>query len=425
MKHPAILIALGMLGLGLGTLGGRYAASSRFSGEKSAPTLAHPDPTERPARAPASPAGKANKARNLTALLRFVEQPRAGILDLTRELERLEVAGLQQLIMDLQNAPIVQDDDAAPMAGETLRRLALSELFRRQGERSLEWAAGVADATIRRSVLGQLLGLAAHDTPELAKPWIDRFCEQYGENRALWFASPVIIGATGRGAEDLVRVWELFKGDFGSYAFPQGDFPEDFDFRRFITALPNASGNPRAIAYWAALDRDAAWAGVKELIDTQGIGASFFSSLFVGVTAVEGNREAAKWIAGKLDDLPDALRENAIRSLVQQPESRHAETVQILMAELTKESDRVTLASQMVSPYLNSAEGSVALEALGSQAARVAAVTAVAKTFRRTAQDATDPNSAKVRDFLEATMQQFQFTPAAREQVAAALASVP
>jgi hypothetical protein len=423
MRNPAILIVLGTVGLGLGVLGGRYVVKSRFSGAESASTLDRPSPAERPTLVPTQTVGKADKARNLAALLRFVEQPRAGILELKRELERMDIAGLQGLITDLQNTPMVQDDDASPLAGQTLRRLAISELFRREGERSLEWAAGLADATIRRSVLGQFVGLAAHDTPELAKPWIDRFCEQYGENRALWFASPVIIGATGRGAEDLVRVWELFKGDFGSYAFPQGDFPEGFDFRRLITALPNAPGNPRAIAYWAALDRDAAWAGVKELIDTQGIGASFFSSLFVGVTAVEGNREAAKWIVGKLDALPEASRESAIRSLVQQPESRQAETVQILMAELTKESDRVTLASQMVSPFLNVAEGTVALEALGSQAARVAAVTVVAKTYRRTAQDTTDPNSARVRNFLEATMQQFQFTPAAREQVAAVLAS--
>lgn len=424
MRNPAILIVLGTVGLGLGVLGGRYVVKSRFSGAESASTLDRPSPAERPTRVPTQTAGKANKARNLTALLRFVEQPRAGILELKRELERMDIAGLQGLIMDLQNAPIVQDDDAAPMAEQTLRRLAISELFRRDAERSLEWAAGVVDADIRRSVLGQLLDLAAHDTPELAKPWIDRFCDQFGE-RPLMFAGPMIMGATERGAEDLVRVWELFKGDFGSYAFPQGDFPEGFDFRRLITALPKASGNARAIAYWAALDRDAAWAGVKELIDTQGIGASFFSSLFAGVTAVEGNREAAKWIVGKLDALPEASRESAIRSLVQQPESRQAETVQILMAELTKESDRVTLASQMVSPFLNVAEGTVALEALGSQAARVAAVTVVAKTYRRTAQDTTDPNSAKVRDFFEATMQQFQFTPAAREQVAAVLASPP
>jgi hypothetical protein len=424
MRNPAILIVLGTVGLGLGVLGGRYVVKSRFSGAESASTLDRPSPAERPTRVPTQTAGKANKARNLTALLRFVEQPRAGILELKRELERMDIAGLQGLIMDLQNAPIVQDDDAAPMAEQTLRRLAISELFRRDAERSLEWAAGVVDADIRRSVLGQLLDLAAHDTPELAKPWIDRFCDQFGE-RPLMFAGPMIMGATERGAEDLVRVWELFKGDFGSYAFPQGDFPEGFDFRRLITALPKASGNARAIAYWAALDRDAAWAGVKELIDTQGIGASFFSSLFAGVTAVEGNREAAKWIVGKLDALPEASRESAIRSLVQQPESRQAETVQILMAELTKESDRVTLASQMVSPFLNVAEGTVALAALGSQAARVAAVTVVAKTYRRTAQDAADPNSARVRNFLEATMQQFQFTPAAREQVAAVLASPP
>lgn len=426
MKRPVLLMVLGTLGLGLGLggLGGRHVASARNPGKVSVPTSACPDPTERPPKGLVQAGATTVKVRNFATLLRFVEHFNEVPPDLTRELERLDVAGLKDLITSLQPAP-ADRDPTAQQARLILLHQAIGELFRRGGERALEWAAALDVTAGRRTVLGQLLEFAAHDTPELAMPWIDRFRDQYGKEATLYVTNQAVIGAIERGAEDLIRVWELFKINIADGSFSAGNFPAGFDFRRLITALPSASVNSRAVTYWAALDRDAAWAGVKELIDTQGIGTGYFSSLFVGVTAMEGNREAARWIASKLDDLPDSLRENAIWSLVQQPQSRQAETLKVLMAALPQDSDRVVLASRVVSPYLNEAEGNVALEALGSQAARVAAITAVAKIYRKVAQNASDPNSNKVRGFFEATMQQFQFSPAAREQVAAALASEP
>jgi hypothetical protein len=298
-------------------------------------------------------------------------------------------------------------------------------LFRREGAQALAWAAALAADTEREPILAELVCLAGRESPELAMPWYEHFRGSLGRGWADRFASEAIIGATGRGAEDLIRLWEMFKGEFVGVGFPQGSFAEGFDFHRLLTALPQASGNFRVVSYWAGLDRDAAWAGVKELIDSQGVGAGYFGSLVLGVAAVQGNREAAKWIGAKLADVPAGLRERAIQSFAQYPEMRQAENIKLIFEELPTESDRLTLAKRMISPYSSAAELEVAMDAVGSQAARVAAVVAVAATYQRALKDPTARFVYDIRDFFNSTMDQFQFSAEERAQVNAALTGDP
>jgi hypothetical protein len=158
-------------------------------------------------------------------------------------------------------------------------------------------------------------------TPEIAKKWVDRVREVCGNGAAADLDCEAIISATGRSAEELLRVHKLYGDRLEGFSFPQGSYADDFDFQLLFSGMPSPSDREAdledAMAYWAAKDQHAAWAEARDALGKRGKEAiGYFEAMFNGIAVAEGDRKAAAWVAAHLEEVPFELREEAMRSLI-------------------------------------------------------------------------------------------------------------
>lgn len=298
---------------------------------------------------------------------------------------------------------------------------AAAELFRRDGEKALDWANGLEPASGRQTLLNQMIIAAATELPGTAKPWISRYNTEFGESIYHEFAWAAVTGATSRGAEDLLRLKKLYGDGLNGCPFPTGPYPDGFDFRLLVTSLPFDPDLRASLACWTARDRDAAWVGIKEVIERDGnLSADYFGSLFTGIAATEGDGKAARWMASKLDELPPYLRERAISSILTS-ELRENASYESVMAELPVESDRITLAASLVSPGGNSRAAVGALRLLDAESAQADALARAAVGFSRMIADTGNPESGKVLEYFDGIMDDLNLSPVSRKKITTSL----
>lgn len=359
---------------------------------------------------------------DLASLLRWRLDRASGGPEITGQIERMSSSAIRDFMTELV---AVQQQNAANQQTDIREVLqaAAKELFHREGEQAVQWANSLDPPALRLVVLTRLIAAAAYESPEVAKPWIARSNEEFGKGwGAPEFPFALIRGATGRGAEDLIRLRELYGEELARlHQFPNGPFADGFDFQLLITKLPFESGLQRAVEYWVAKDKEAAWSTVQEKIRTDGnLAAHYFGSVFTGIAAVEGDRNAAKWVASKLDDIPPELRDRAVSSLLTgqlTQNSAHA----AIMAEFPRESDRVALAASLVSISGNKEAAIGALQTLGSESLQVQALVSSAKAYSRAASDTGSGYSKQILEHFSTTMDRLHLSPASREAVNAVL----
>ncbi|GAA5116270.1 hypothetical protein JIN84_19280 [Luteolibacter yonseiensis] len=346
---------------------------------------------------------------NLAALLRWRSQRADGDPGIRNEIGRMDSSTIREMMTGVLAA---QQD--GPMEVRLILDAAAKELFHREGEKALEWADSLDPASGRRAILEHVVVAAVSASPEMGKQWIDRYEKEFGKDRFSPFPSAAATGATRRGAADLLQL-RIIMGT-GSTA-PMGPIPNDFDFHLLITESPNLASLGQAMEYWTAKDRENAWAAVREImVKDANKGVNFFGSAFTGIASIEGERQAARWISGKLDELPPDLRERAVSSLLTNELTQNA-TYETLMAEFPHDADRVALAASIVNPFANPTAGSNVLKSLGSESLQVQALVRSAKTFSRVASDPDDPSARDIHTYFGKTMDQLDLGPASREKV--------
>ncbi|MES2440906.1 MAG: hypothetical protein V4584_17705 [Verrucomicrobiota bacterium] len=365
------------------------------------------------------PSSAAEK-HDLRSLLRWHLQQESGGPELRDEIGRMDSAAIRDLMTGL-----VANQKEDPVDVSDILNAAAKELFHREGVKALEWADRLDAASGRPAILEQVIIAAAGGSPEFARPWIVRYHAEFGKNMFNVFSAAAIAGATARGADDLIRLHELYGNDLSDRRFPDGPLPDGFDFQLLMSELPHVYGVQQAVEYWAAKDRDAAWAGAKEAIGRDRIfGGSFLGSVFTGIAATDGDQKAARWIAAKLDEIPPDRRDRAISCLLTGQLTQNA-AYEAVLAELPRDSDRVALVASLVSPgpHGNSATGLGALRALGSEALQAEALVGSAKVYSRMASDPQQRESQQIRDYFSNTMDQLGLSAASRERVDAVLST--
>ncbi|MEK7951573.1 hypothetical protein [Luteolibacter soli] len=392
-RAPAIILCLA--GMATGIVAGRMLAHPSASAEKETASS-----TPRESTGPIK-----QQKHDLNTLIkwqsRLADSPNP---DAQRELERMNAPALRDLITRMT---AVFSDSRNPdwQAARQVIVMASVELFRRDGEAALEWAASIDGD--RELMLASMLEDAAFDSPDLAKHWIERMsgADQFHKSWAGGVVSRAIAGATSRGADDLLRLRASYGDLLGDIAFAPGPFPPGFEFQKLFTSLGNEIQLTAMVQYWTATDREAAWKSVKESIDSGGKGIRYLNGLFTGVAALEGSDSATKWLIPRIQALPENIRPEAITTLSQYG-ILSAESVSSVMASLTQEEDRIAFAKQLVT-INNTSTGQdlAALRGLSSDAARSVVLLAAAGTFSEAMATAQPRHAKAFRTYFRKTME--------------------
>lgn len=332
--------------------------------------------------------------------------------------ERLPTPELRDLLVELQ---ALQSASAGvtPFYAFAAIRAAAQELYQREGLAAVEWA----DSLPRKSgqmVWRELILVAVVNDPKAAKPWVDKYQkEQEGSMAGVSnpFIKEAIRAASSQGVEALLRLKEIYGADaMGRTALAEGQLPADFDFKRLLEEFRGSHGLGEPVHLWAARDPDTAWKALTEL-DT-GDGEVLFrysASIFDGMSQTAGEEAATRWLVPRLDALPGEFREKAIFSLLNSHDMRY-QVVDSVMAGLPRDSDRVTLAMGMVTPFAGDAPLEI-LQGLDSAPLRMEALLGSAKVFSRAASDPANPVSKMVNDYFTKLVGQLNLSPADRDRV--------
>ncbi|RYD49550.1 MAG: hypothetical protein EOP85_01415, partial [Verrucomicrobiaceae bacterium] len=258
-----------------------------------------------------------------------------------KEVERMDAASLKAAALEaypLRGSLSTKEAETA----SAVFSAAVRELWRRDGEKALEWAAAEVPAGMRADVLSELLTEAAVDSPDLVKVWADRFRGEYGDRWAEQSHLAAVTGAARRGAEELLRVrallsTKLLPGNADSY-------PEDFDFHLLVTGTEPVPYLEEPVTHWAARDKEGSWNGVKHVVESMpGRGTNLVGHLFRGVMAMEGEEKAAGWLVEKIGEIHPQLRRRALQHLYLAPLGMEA-TVALVRA-LPDPADKMNVVS--------------------------------------------------------------------------------
>lgn len=365
MKPFLVILPAVIASLCVGIFAGRQAAASQVAPNLERRSAVGGESIRTKSRASQKGSTVPVESHDLAALLRWNFKTKGGGLDYTAEIERLDTSAIRELLAGLTG----QDQQSTYLLFEA----AAKELFRRDGEKSLEWAAALDPAMGRKLILSRLITAAAGESPALAKPWIDRYQQEFGKTENFNFAHAAADGAAARSAEELVGLRNIL-GE-GLFAIPGGPFPPGFDYALFLKNFRAGEPETRAAAQrWAIQDRDAAWATAKEIAAKDGInGALLLGAIHKVVILKEGEEKAARWAVAKLDDIPENARGWALSSLLSESRDK-ALTLSTLLHELPRESDRLILVAGAISTNDPPAKGIAALRALGSETQQVQAL---------------------------------------------------
>lgn len=412
-RAPVILLCIvGLLG---GVLTGRMlprAASKQTTTAKASPTTTS---TPHGHDGPAKPA-KEQKHDLPTLLKKWNENSdfsRNPVVE--RELERMSAPALRELIGQMMSIFGNGENSPDTFAARELIVSASRELYRRDGESALEWATTAKGD--RELILSWMLNEAAIDSPDLAKRWIDRMKNAEGFHEGWWQSTVyfALAGASSRGADDLIRFNESYAGLIPGRSLTPASFPPGFEYGKLFTSLGTKAPLNDMMQYWSATDRDAAWNSVKDLIDTHAKGAGYAGDLFAGAAAVQGGENAAKWLLPKLEQLPEAMRTEAIESLPRGLLS--PESISFVMAGISRESDRITLAKPYVNIGTNGGQDLAALRGLSSDTSRSTVLIAAASSVAPAIPNAEPRHAKAIRDYFLKTMESLDLPKDAQAEV--------
>jgi len=412
MKRAPVIV-LCLAGMLAGLVGGRMISRQPAAAATPA-ACAAASPQERAASE--KPGNATERKHDLSVLVKWeAQQDLSWNPVIQRELERMNASELRDLIVEM-TAVFSDSGNPDSRAARSLIVQASLELFRRDGEAALEWAATMDGD--RELMMKWMLGEAAVDSPELAKRWIERMSAsgQFHKNWDRGIVYHALAGATYRGVDDLIRVRQLYGDLVRDTAFALGPYPVGFDFKKIFTSLGGEMQLTHMMQYWAATDRDAAWDSVKKQIDAGGKGASYSNSLFSGVAALEGGEQAAKWLIPKLEELPETARLEAISSLTLR-DILSAESVSSVMGSLSRESDRVAMAKGLVSMNTTMGQDLAALRSLSSDASRSIVLIAAANNHAAAIPNAQPRHVKAIRDYFRKTMERLDLPEDSKTEV--------
>lgn len=367
MKPANLTLILCATGLVVGGFAGRVLSGDRSASPR-AGAMTSPKSERRVGSSRGMAEEKAAPKRNFASLVRdYHHRTQEGDPNILRELERMEDSELKDYMNGLLSG-MLGDDESQRMALSLILKRAAAELYRRDPDAAMAWARAGDPPMSRRLAMFQVLGAAMRDNPVASLGWFDEFSKEYGRQTVALLSINAVLGATERGADEVVKLHELYKGKLASVSFPFGPLPEGFDYHRLVSGAGELMDVSPSVRHWAAKDKEAAWKGVKETMDAgKPSSGGRFGALFYGVAVVEGEEAAAKWMARKLGEVPAAKRDQAINSLVSQDMSQSQ--LQEVMKALPSEADREAL----VERTFHSIPGELlapALMELGSEEAR-------------------------------------------------------
>ena len=414
MKPAPFLILLALVGLFVGYFSGsRMGSHFNTASKTSSAIAARPNEPGR-ALASVSPAAR----HDLKSLLLWWHLERGGVSEVVEQLERMDTAAIRSLMVELAGVRGIsgqRDSGALSCSLEAAGR----EIFRRDGEPALGWAAALDPAQGRQKILAAMIAAAAAESPQLAKSWIDRYLLEFGRiDSGILFAAS--RGATARGAEGLVELKKLY-GNMLIGSLPNGPLPENFNHRLFMENFgPGEPESRTTLQQWAAKDPEAAWLAVKDYSARHPRGSSYFGALFVGMAVGGKEREAIRWLMPKLDELPQESRSSALGGLFSDSWNTRAAVADI-MAEMPREDDRLAVAESLLDPYNSGPATLAALQALGSEKAQVRALVKSAESWRNMIKSPPDEMTRKSLRHYSTIAEELQLSPESRAEIDARL----
>ncbi len=306
---------------------------------------------------------------------------------------------------------------------ESLRGAAARQLCRRDPEAAMKWAA--AQDTAQGGLLETMVRIGVKEDPTLAERWVALAKEKTNEQKANEIAATAWKAAAGKDADILLAQEKsaTIGGALGGFGVRGMDFAEGFDFARYVKESTQPMGLRNAFLQWAARDPEQACLSLQSPGGPQG--SYLYGAIFEGIATVKGDAAAVTLLTGKLADLPDDLRQEAIVSLL---DSRGltSERMDLLIAATTREDDLVALTEASIIPY--GADGKKDLpstRALASlePARQLAALEASAKRYLRAL---ANPAQAKqIRDGYDIIMERIALPEESRARVRESLAKAP
>lgn len=416
MNHRSIVIGLAGIGFSVGIFAGWQLSARPARRADAVSALASKSrQMERDGKRKSEGKQKAEPTlgkHDFATLVRYARKLPGKPSALKLELGRMDAGGLKALALELSASLKVEAPPEEKQAAYGVLQAAMQELYRREGERALEWAGGISHTGDRFNVLTLLLSELAQESPEKSRKWISKHRDEYGDDWAWNFYPYAMVGANGRGAEDVIKVMELFASDSRGMMLNMGNYAEDFDFHRLVTAFPYSADLNPSMEHWAARDKEAAWAAVNEVITADGAGgASYMGSLLKGAVALESDETAAAWTVSKLELLSGETKERALRSITSTPFS--VETMTALVNALPAERDRVSLASEYA--MSRPAIALPVMQALGSEAAQIQTLLNVALRLANYTSYGNPPSKETV-DSYTTIMEQLRLAPEFREK---------
>lgn len=298
------------------------------------------------------------KGYDLDSLLDWKSLDAAGGTEVVDQLKRLDSAAIWNLLLSLKNDELILQQRFVLFVRE-----AAAELFRREGEGSLQWAAM---QNYRPSQL--LLIAAAEQSPETAKPWIDRYLKAMRRNgQMMLFSDAAIRGATARGVADIVRLKDIFGEEMWNGSGPIERVRGDFDFALFYTHFWSPKiGSGAVMAQWARKDPEAAWQMVKTLSVKNGnTVTSHLVNFLVGMSLGGNEKDAARWYAERSHELPMPQPGPYLGQVLGASQGM-TQSATRWMEELKLGKDRLSLMEGVIAPFDNPAAAVEGLRALDS-----------------------------------------------------------
>ena len=263
-------------------------------------------------------AGIRLRSHTLEAVL-HLDWRRVWLNDLDRQLAVMEVPQLKRLLAASDADRFVKYSPG--YAAENLRRRLIREIYQREREGAVGWAA---EQSYHPEVFGEFVALLARDDLAAALAWRERllgFAEEYDAKQppfgdftkhrvfAYWQSS-IQFNAASQGEEAVLKVNE----SLGTFSF-SGGLPTDFDHPKMVgrmgaETLARCTGLDSFLQSWAGKDKDAAFACATDLDQRQN-GNSYLNlteTVFRAARYAEGEANAAKWLADQLADEPPERR---------------------------------------------------------------------------------------------------------------------
>lgn len=423
MKASFPIIVLALCGLAGGVLAGRALAARsavQVEGKAASSGSAASAPAPKSGAKPAD--GKVSKEGHDLATLRrwCLTQPIIGE-EIMGQLERMDASALRQLMEDFAASQKGMVIDGGSLSWRVMAAAA-TELYRREGAAALKWVEGLEPNRENQSLLLWVRRAAAMESPELAKAWIDaaRKQDEMSGGELMW---AVVKGAASRGAEDLVKLKELFGNDL-DLRVTDVEIPPNFNFKLLFESFPKSRGAlSEWMSQWSARDPEGAWEHIRaSLSEADGKSGRWSESYqvaqyFSGRATGGNEREALRDLVARSQDLPQELRQACYTAL---PAS-----ASFALSEIPDKADRVAVVSTAIEPR-GSVEGALAsLRALGEEELQVEAINKMVERYQsilRRRDPGEKPSyqsqqSLQARQHFEGMMEGLELSPAGRGKV--------